>query len=475
MSYFNPFKELMQVLVVWTCLVPTAPAGSALPTELAHAESSLIVIAPEAWLDSLQPFIEHKQTLLPTNVVGLESILTSMDGKDDPEKVKHFLFQQYSTNKVRYALLVGDVDMFPVRYMVLDRHTAAAFNYAFYPSDLYYSDLFKQDGTSFEDWNGNRTEFHASYFGEVRGETNKHDPINFDSIDYQPELAVGRWPVSTVEQLQTVIKKTIEYESQSKQRTPEQRPRVALYSVGGWVDSRPVMDFAAERFGNWDVSRRYYSDQGRPSDHLPTHTILRKDFADGVDLILHAGHGTQNGWHECLGMKDLAMLDNATRLPVILSVGCSTAHFAPEPPYMSYTDIDKQDHRGTNNGETFDAPPPSPSPYQKKFNTSGLGESLLRDNASGAVAYIGCCTGSQPCGLTLIKGFSDAMNTNQPKRLGDIWMHAIRYYYRAEKLDELQPTESWYPPSIYFQGMKFMVFGDPTLELGPARSTPDSK
>ncbi len=132
---------------------------------------------------------------------------------------------------------------------------------------------------------------------------------------------------------------------------------------------------------------------------------------------------------------------------------------------MSYTDIHGIQHKGTNNGEIFDAPPPAPYAYQKRFNTGGLGESLLRDAPSGAVAYIGCCTGSQPCGLTLIKGFSDAMMAHEPKRLGDIWMHAIRYYHTTENLDKLKPTSSWYPPSIYFQGMKFMVFGDPSLPL----------
>jgi hypothetical protein len=30
-------------------------------------------------------------------------------------------------------------------------------------------------------------------------------------------------------------------------------------------------------------------------------------------------------------------------------------------------------------------------------------------------------------------------------------------------------NDDWYPPSIFFQGMKFMLFGDPTLPL----ATPD--
>ncbi|MGA2256567.1 MAG: hypothetical protein ABSG53_18115 [Thermoguttaceae bacterium] len=37
-------------------------------------------------------------------------------------------------------LLVGDATLLPVRYMMLDRLTPAAFDTAFYPSDLYYSD-----------------------------------------------------------------------------------------------------------------------------------------------------------------------------------------------------------------------------------------------------------------------------------------------------------------------------------------------
>jgi hypothetical protein len=44
------------------------------------------------------------------------------------------------------------VDVMPVRYMVLDHASPAAFNYAFYPSDLYCADLAKQNG-AFEDWN----------------------------------------------------------------------------------------------------------------------------------------------------------------------------------------------------------------------------------------------------------------------------------------------------------------------------------
>src|SRR5579859_278027 len=162
-----------------------------------NSESSpkhLLVIAPESFHPALADFIAHKQKLLPTELKSLETILKSSAGVDDPEKLKRYLFEQWRTNHLGYALLVGDCDVMPVRFMVLDRVTPAAFDYAFYPSDLYYSDLAKADG-SFEDWNAQKDSFHAGYFGEVRGEKNKGDPINYDAVHYLPEIAVGRWPV----------------------------------------------------------------------------------------------------------------------------------------------------------------------------------------------------------------------------------------------------------------------------------------
>jgi hypothetical protein len=39
-----------------------------------------------------------------------------------------------------------------------------------------------------------------------------------------------------------------------------------------------------------------------------------------------------------------------------------------------------------------------------------------------------------------------------------------------EHLATIAPTADWYPASLFFQGMKFMVFGDPAPRRpGPAR------
>jgi hypothetical protein len=125
--------------------------------------------------------------------------------------------------------------------MVLDRVTPTAYDYAFYPSDLYYADVARRDG-SFDDWNARKDGFHESYFGEVRGEKNKSDPINFDHIDYRPELAVGGWPVDSVAEVELVAEKTIA-QDRANVAAKQKASRIAAFVyVSGWVDARRQTD-----------------------------------------------------------------------------------------------------------------------------------------------------------------------------------------------------------------------------------------
>jgi hypothetical protein len=431
----------------------------------------LTIVAPEQFHPALGEFVQHKKRLLSTELVSLEQVLQNSPGVDDPERLKRFLYERWRNRGLRYALLVGDIDVMPVRYMVLDRVTPAAFDYAFCPSDLYYADLAKRDGC-FEDWNGNKESFHKGYFGEVRGEKNKKGPINFDRVDYLPEIAVGRWPVSTPAEAEIVARKTMAYEEGLLDGTRPNACTATFVNVGGFVDCRSLMDnWAAALPAGWKVNTRYYADNKRNDGTPPPNEKHVIDLLnEGQGLVVHAGHGHENGWAGSLSVKSLKQLRNADRLPVMISIGCSTAHFAPLAPYAAYVDVDGMSHKGTNHGEVFHSPPPPPAPYQKgSYNPSGLGEQMLRRGPQGAVAYIGCCTGAQGCALTLEEGFMKAIARRRNPRLGDCWTDAIVYYYRKEHLATLKPTESWYPPAIFFQGMKFMVFGDPSLQLPTPR------
>jgi hypothetical protein len=270
-----------------------------LKNETTGGAKGLLVIAPNAFHPALREFVAHKQKLLLTELRSLEKILQQNRGVDDPEKLKRFLYDEWRQRGLGYALLVGDVDVLPVRYMVLDRVTPAAFDYSFYPSDLYYSDLAKADG-SFDDWNARKESFHAGYFGEVRGEKNKQDPINFDEVDYLPDIAVGRWPVSTPEEVRLVAAKTVSYEQQVLAKSSPHLRQAAFFAVGGWMDSRNLMDRLAATLTNaWRVEKRYYSDAGQQAaTPPPDHKQLRAIMNDGVSLVVHAGHGAADAWEQ---------------------------------------------------------------------------------------------------------------------------------------------------------------------------------
>jgi hypothetical protein len=190
----------------------------------------------------------------------------------------------------------------------------------------------------------------------------------------------------------------------------------------------------------------------------------------GVQLILHSGHGSDGSWAGAISTRSIAKLRNEAFPAIMMSAGCSTARLACLPPYEPYVDVEGHEHAGTDHGEVFTAPPPPPSPYQRgTYNPTGLGEQLLRAGPAGAVAYIGCNTGSQPCGMTLMEGLVDAIARRQHEpgqvRLGDCWKDAEAYYFDHEHLAELKPTADWYPASIFFQGMKFMLYGDPSVPI----------
>jgi hypothetical protein len=422
--------------------------------------ADLIVIAPRAISESLGDFIAFKKTQVPTELVILDDVLASSKGVDDAEKLKRFLYERWCAGRCAYVLLAGDADVLPVRYMVLDRKTPVAFDCAFYPSDLYYADLAKADGT-FDDWNAETDGFHGGYFGEVRGEKNKEDAINFDGIDYLPEVAIGRWPVSTPDAARSVAAKSMAVE---RRRAVQTAPReLAIIAATGWVDTTRHFDRIERGLDDrWRIDRRLFQ---KETKERPNQAAILALWNQGKDLILHAGHGNPGDWEQCFSVRELPQMKSTERVPIVFSAGCSTAYFAALAPYDGYVDVDGVEHAGTDRGQVFTAPPPPPANYQRgNHNKTGLGEELLRMPEGGAVAYIGCNTGSQPCGLTLQRGFVLAAKQSSI-RLGDAWNEAIRYYHQQERLAELKPDNGWYPPSIFFQGMKFMVFGDPTLEL----------
>lgn len=424
-----------------------------------QTKPTFVVLAPAEWCAALQPLAAARADDFVVEVTALEDVLAHEEGLDAPERLKRHLWRAWRERRATHALLVGDADVFPVRFMVLDRCTEPAFHTAFYPSDLYYADVAEADG-SFDDWNAERDGHHARYFGEVRGECNKDTRIDFDRVSYAPELAVGRFPVSTRAELEAVVAKTVAW------RVAEGAPSALLVHADGWIDERArVEGFAgALASAGFALERQFYG-SGTAETPVPSPATVLAGLKRAPLIAYHLGHGSEETWHDCLGPAERDAL--ATERPLVfVSVGCSTAHFVNEPPYQPYLDVDGLLHRGTNDGEVFSVPPPPPHCLQPaRLDATGLGERLLLMPQGGAVAYIGCTTGAQPAAVTLMEGFNAALAHTPRPTAGEAWRAALAHFVVAEHLSELVPDDGWYPPSIFFQGMKFAFFGDPTLPL----------
>ncbi len=152
----------------------------------------VLIVAPQSFVPSFEPLIDlYRVRGLEAMTATTETIGSSMSGNDLQEKIRNFIIQEFQQHGVEYVLLGGDAEHVPPRGFYC--YVQSGWGYEDYniPSDLYYSAL---DGNWNTDGDG--------MWGEL-GED-----------DLLPDVAVARFPASTVEQLGKIIHKTIRYQDE---------------------------------------------------------------------------------------------------------------------------------------------------------------------------------------------------------------------------------------------------------------------
>src|SRR6187549_1376716 len=105
--------------ILAACLL-ASPAPQA-----AGGQPELVVVAPGAWAAALRPFAEARaREGLAVALLALEE-LAGAPGADAPERIKGALYSAWRERGARYVLLAWDAGVVPVRFMTLDRATAA--------------------------------------------------------------------------------------------------------------------------------------------------------------------------------------------------------------------------------------------------------------------------------------------------------------------------------------------------------------
>lgn len=299
-------------------------------------EYDLLIIAPSEFEEAIDPLIVHKNNYdLKTYYVSLEEIYSiSTSGRDEQENIKLFIKDEVEEKGITYVLLIGGIKgqskdwYIPVRY-------GHSLSEEAYLSDLYYSDLYKENGTQFEDWdsNGNGQFAEFKMFGK-------------DDIDGSPDVYIGRLPCRSVKDVNIVVDRIINYESNQADESWFKN----MLLIGGDTYPESPEGFEAEIDTNLSASYMDGFNFIKLWASLETLTD-RYDAEDainnGAGFVHMAGHANPASLVTfppydsekeykivILAMYDLynptrinPKLNNKDKLPVILVGGCHNSQF----------------------------------------------------------------------------------------------------------------------------------------------------
>ncbi|MBW7882744.1 MAG: hypothetical protein H3C34_08915 [Caldilineaceae bacterium] len=457
--------------------MPVLDHGVLIP--LCAEERDLLILTPEAFKAALQPLVLHKNaTGTPAILITLEAIEANSaysHGRDVQERIKLAIAAARECWDIRYVMLVGDVDRFPVRYT--RTWDSVHWGHGFVPSDLYYADLYDSSG-QFDDWDADND----NLFGEMNsgGPANWAD-LNQDSVDLHPDVAVGRIPASNPDEVQTMVNKIIAYEQGAN---PSWAAHV-LFVSGNFSNPKPTVTQIAAQLAligftntQLDETNPACGGSSLPPCSLVRTTALNNAMNSGVGFVAYFGHGyggtpgnmdgSSGGWAGWYDYQSIATLTNSTRLPIVTAAACDTAQFHfPHQPYQQKAGGIYAPASGVPQNQQNATEPAAIQPAQ--YDQDSMAEHFLVKQPAGAVAYFGGYTGVQPHSFRVVQRMFDELAAlGGTARLGDIWKGGVERYIVNDFGDVAGYWNNWYSAAIYHHIQKMMLFGDPSLRIGGA-------
>ncbi len=463
-------------------------------------EYKLLIIALEEFMDALEPLKRFKDaTDRPTLLISLEDIYNDFQGADEAEQVKKAIAHYESTNGIQYVMLVGDCNKLPVRYTYMKIHDTSEnivgietdddkiiAGIRFQPTDLYYADLYYSGTKTFCSWdNDGDGLYDEKYYDFAGGDWYEPPPYNVDNVDVEPDVAVGRIPASTTNEVENYVNKIIDYEVSAPGSVSDDWFNKALFisgiDGGMWnpnieINQLNEMADLLDTLG-FETVKLYDSDYGGDEELTPANINARLNAGAGF-VNIHC-HGLRTGWDNGYGTGSMNGLDNDGRLPIIYSMSCLTGAYAPLPEH------NEKYHSVTGENHTFDydwpvpvtsfVAPVRPDPIQKGTDCLAILENFLVHDLNGAIACIGA---ANLAGIGNTELLNDAFFTgymfilqaafgddNQLYRdktayeglLGDIWNDAIGIYCEHTDITRT-PNRN--------QLCVLHLFGDPSLFVG---------
>jgi PKD repeat protein len=458
-------------LILITLIVSLAmPVGTGIDSEKVLAsgwadDPDLLIIAPEEFSEELAPLVIHKRnTGMPTAIESLENIYLRYPVGDAPEKIKRAIKDYYDDYHIKYVMLVGDCNKFPIRWqrghlidsLISDDDPDIVFT----ASDFYYADL-RSESSFFNDWDADGD----GYYGEIF-----KNYLNPDDIDPIPEVNVGRVPAADEAQVTTYVNKVIFYESNTHYSDWFKNVLLIQKEWTEDIDAQENIAGCLEPLG-FNTTRLYEdidpADYPGPIDGIPSPVTISTEINSGYGFVSHLYHGGSRDWDDLFTMDDVAALTNNPMLPVIYSGACDTAKFYGSTlPYRPYRDINLMPVEAVDIGEVGSTEFPQPHPIQPDIDVLAISESFLFSSPNGAIAYFGSQDTGEPgyhkvLDEAFFKAYSLGYNV-----LGDMWKYAIKEFADVFDLKNLTADGTWRPVCKMHTPSRFILLGDPSLRVG---------
>jgi len=348
--------------------------------------AEVVIITRQDWINNLSKLTEFYTGIgLSSQVVGIEDLYNEFNaGIVSPFAIKKFL--QYVNNNwnpvPEYVLLVGDANLKEERS--IPSYFFQSYSFGACASDFWYA------------------------------------LIDNDDV---PDYAIGRWPCSTIEELEALIDKRVNYTKQNL--------------IGPWNNELLFIAGQEDVFKNqsenmiqrqiskeFNINRIYVNPASVGSRFYGGSDTLLYLFNNGITLGNFMGHGGGAVWADrsLFTSSHIPELKNLARLPFLTSMTCFTGDFT---------------------------------------NVTGLGEMLLLAENGGAIGLWGASSvGWIKNDYLLAKPFYDVIF--EPGMTVGKAIQTAKIRYQAEAFDYLRLS------MIY----SYNLIGDPTVSLPfPEQST----
>jgi hypothetical protein len=255
-----------------------------------------VAIVHDGFEEALSPLLDWRRAQgLRVTVASIQEVYDTFSyGMPDPAAIRDYM--RFARNywpepAPRYLLLVGDAS-----YDYLSFLPGATPNYV--PTYLLETHFVGE--TASDNWF-----------------------VSLDDDNDKPDMAVGRIPAQTADQVATVVAKTLAYEQDTGGAEWSSR---ALFVAD---DKQPSFQMISE-----DLARDYL-----PADYQVTKVYLGQStepggevldsLRQGVGLVTYVGHGSMNVWaqEKILHTEDITGLDNGSALPFLMTMTCLVGYF----------------------------------------------------------------------------------------------------------------------------------------------------